>query len=594
MEKRVEITPVLERHILRVEIKYVNGQRVETVWTPDNADASKSMMNQELVSRVVTDPLTGEKRHLTINQAIRKRIEDAGIKKIHKGQNIAIEMILTGSPETMNRMSDKELDQWKNETMAWAGEQWGKENIVSAVLHVDETTPHIHLILVPIVRGLSRTSKKRDEERRRSGKEVKARPRNTSGNRLAANEVFTVPKLYAYHTSYAEKVGAHFGLGRGVRAEKGSKKKHLSSIEYNRQLERERAREQKLIEGLTAEYSAKQEELLTVNDHLAVAQENLQKVNDDMTVAQAALQQITANVAREEEKRQNAKKEADEADARLQEAKRLTVAEQKKYAALQDSGFQLMGAIKQMEGNLEKGRDLEGQIQERENYFRSLGSKSLLDFVSKIPELIKRDLTMLVNKYFKGQVASFAEVEVKNPDGDRFTVMKMDLKLEGKNYNLAVRENDGRVFLDNKLMNYKSGAPVFMKEVADYCTRTLLPEGKEFVASLYKRTEQAQVAQDPVIDALKKKYGEITVNSVTALTTNNKVSGRMYHFTVEGKKRTAVSDYDAREISISPGHVKQGSFYLFDWKTLDGKLACGVGNRVVSREYRKHHKGRSI
>ena len=184
MEKRMEITPVLERHILRVEVKYVEGQRVETVWMPDNADANRAMMNRELVSRIVTDPLTGEKKHLTINQAIRKRIEDAGIKKIHKGQNLAIEIILTGSPETMNKMNEKQLDRWVKESMDWAGEQWGKENIVTAVLHMDEKTPHIHLIVVPIVQGLSRTSKKRDEERRRSGKEVKARPRNTSGNRL--------------------------------------------------------------------------------------------------------------------------------------------------------------------------------------------------------------------------------------------------------------------------------------------------------------------------------------------------------------------------------------------------------------------------
>ena len=83
MEKRMEITPVLERHILRIEVKYVNSQRVETVWMPDNADANKAMMNRELVSRIVIDPLTGEKKHLTINQAIRKRIEDAGIQKIH-------------------------------------------------------------------------------------------------------------------------------------------------------------------------------------------------------------------------------------------------------------------------------------------------------------------------------------------------------------------------------------------------------------------------------------------------------------------------------------------------------------------------------
>ena len=133
-----------------------------------------------------------------------------------------------------------------------------------------------------------------------------------------------------------------------------------------------------------------------------------------------------------------------------------------------------------------------------------------------------------------------------------------------------------------------------MKEIADYCTRTLSPEAKELVATLYKRPEQAPIEQDPVVDVLKKKYGEIDVVSATPLKTNGKVSGRMIHFTVDGKKRTAVYDVDSKEISISPGHVKLGTFYLSDWKTLSGKPAVGANNRVYSHEYRrKHGLGRS-
>ena len=133
-----------------------------------------------------------------------------------------------------------------------------------------------------------------------------------------------------------------------------------------------------------------------------------------------------------------------------------------------------------------------------------------------------------------------------------------------------------------------------MKEIADYCTRTLSPEAKELVASLYKRPEQAPIEQDPVVDVLKKKYGEISVIYATPLKTNGKVSGRMIHFTVDGKKRTAVYDVDSKEISISPGHVKQGTFYLSDWKTLSGKPAVGVNNRVYSHGYRRLHKGHGV
>ncbi len=610
IEKTQTISAVLERHILRVDIRYENGKKIVKTWTPDNADASKAMLNRELVSRAYVNPLTGQTKMRTIDQAIRHRIEEAGIKRLRPGQNTALEIILTGSPETLNSLDEKGLEKWVNESMAWAGKTWGEENIVTAVLHRDEKTPHIHLIVVPIVQGLSRRSKARDEMLRRVGKKVKTKKRNTTGNRLSANEVYTQPRLYAYHTSYAKEVGAHFGLKRGVRGEKGSRKKHQTSEDYNRELERQKLETESLIAEMRSEYSEKQGKLQTVteslaiaqgnlqkiNDDTAAAQENLQKINDETVIAQANLQLIDVDIARKEEKRKKAKREADEEDARLQQKKRLTADEQKKYEELQENESTLKGAIMQMEEKLEKGRDLEGQIAEREDYFHSLGSKSLLELVSKIPELIKRELTRMVNKIYRGQVVSFAEREVNNADGSKFSIMEMDFKLEGNGriLKLSVHENDGRTFLNNNPLNYKSGKPVFLEEIADYCTRTLAPEAKELVASLYKRPEQAPVAQDPVVDILKKKFGEISVVSTTPLKTNGKVSGRMIHFTVDGKKRTAVYDVDSKEISISPGHVKLGTFYLSDWKTLSGKPAVGVNNRVYSHEYRrKHGLGRS-
>lgn len=670
IEKTQTISAVLERHILRVDIRYENGKKIVKTWTPDNADASKAMLNRELVSRAYVDPLTGQTKMRTIDQAIRHRIEEAGIKRLRPGQNTALEIILTGSPETLNSLDEKGLEKWVNESMAWAGKTWGEENIVTAVLHRDEKTPHIHLIVVPIVQGLSRRSKARDEMLRRAGKKAKTKKRNTTGNRLSANEVYTQPRLYAYHTSYAKEVGAHFGLKRGVRAEKGSRKNPQKSIDFNRELERQRLETEAMIEEMRSDYSVQQEKLQTVAESLAAAQGNLQKVNDDTAIAQANLRMVTEAAAREEEKRKNAKKDADneqvrlkelelrtaaeeerntemkeeggrlreelgqvkddldiaqahlrdvsadtareeerrrtvkrEADdeaVRLDEAKRLTAVEQKKCADMKEYGLKLFDAIKQMEGDLEKGRGLEGQIAERENYFRSLGSKSLLEFVSKIPELIKRELNAIVGRYFKGDVDSFKEGSAPVSRGETVEdemIMEMKMKrADGSYYTLAVSESDGHVWHNGKpYISSKTGNRLFMKDLVDYCTRTLSPEAKELVASLYRRPEHAPVAQDPIVDILKKKYGEIAVNSATPLKTNGKVSGRMIHFTVDGKKRTAVYDVDSKEISISPGHVKKGTFYLSNWKTIDGKPAVGVNDRVYSRDYRQlHHNGPSV
>ena len=584
IEKTQTISAVLERHILRVDIHYENGKKIVKAWTPDNADASKAMLNRELVSRAYVDSLTGQTKMRTIDQAIRHRIEEAGIKKLRPGQNTALEIILTGSPETLNSLDEEGLEKWVNESMDWAGKTWGKKNIVTAVLHRDEKTPHIHMIVVPIVKGLSRRSKARDEMLRRAGKKAKTRNRNITGNRLSANEVYTQPRLYAYHTSYAKEVGAHFGLKRGVRGEKGSRQNPQKSIDYNRELERQRLEMETMIAQMRSDYSEKQEELQTVTESLAIAQANLQLATEAAT--------------REEEKRKNAKKEADEEDARLQEVKRLTVAEQVKYEALQETGLHLSGVIKTMEETIERGRDLESQIVERENYFRSLGSMSLWVMLSKIPELIKKELTEIVNKYFKGEVIAYREREVLKEDGEttkneKFYEMKMKWD-GGKEYILGVLDRDASAWINGKRAKLSNGDGISMPEIVSYITRGLTAAGKELVTSLYRKTDAAPVKDDSVVIRLKKKYGDVTVSSVTPLMTNGKQTGRMYLFTAAGKKRTAVSDYEAKEICICPGHAKKGAFYLENWTTIGGKPAVAVNNRVYSREFKKLLKGPSI
>ena len=255
MESRAEVSSILERHIVRQEVKYVNGVRVETVWVPDNADVSKVHLNRELVSREVTDPSTGKAKTLTIQQAVNRRIEEAGITKVRSNQNTCIEIIFSGSPETMCAMSPEQVNAWANDTLAWARGRWGYENVVSATLHCDEKTPHMHVIVVPIVQGQSRRSASKERMDAAMGLDTRKYKTDTTRNRLCANEVYTKPLLYGYHTSYAETVGEKYGLSRGVRAELGSYKKHTSSIEYNRQLAEETAEKERLIKDLTADYA---------------------------------------------------------------------------------------------------------------------------------------------------------------------------------------------------------------------------------------------------------------------------------------------------------------------------------------------------
>lgn len=62
--------------------------------------------------------------------------------------------------------ADGKLDEWCNDNIDWLQETFGKENVVSAVLHMDEKTPHIHATVVPVASGERRKikeEKKTDE-----------------------------------------------------------------------------------------------------------------------------------------------------------------------------------------------------------------------------------------------------------------------------------------------------------------------------------------------------------------------------------------------------------------------------------------------
>lgn len=326
MESRAEVSSILERHIVRQEIQYVDGVRVETVWVPDNADESRVHLNRELVSRTVTDPSTGKAKTLTIQQAVNRRIEEAGITKVRSNQNTCIEIIFSGSPETMCAMSPEQVNAWANDTLAWAQSRWGYENVVSATLHCDEKTPHMHVIVVPIVQGQSRRSASKERMDAAMGVDTRKYKTDTTRNRLCANEVYTKPLLYGYHTSYAETVGEKYGLSRGVRAELGSYKKHTSSIEYNRQLAEETAEKERLIKDLTADYAeltsaventtsklSAQREIMSLqektiaNNDVIIQNQEKQKasvvINDDAVEKQLAEKYVSLAKLTEEEKR---------------------------------------------------------------------------------------------------------------------------------------------------------------------------------------------------------------------------------------------------------------------------------------------------
>ena len=164
-------------------------------------------------------------------EAISHRIRTAGIRrKITPDQVRAIRIVLSGTHEDMERVQDDgRLNEWCDDNLQWLHRTFGKENTVSAVLHMDEHTPHIHATVVPIVTGERRKARKKQAEGKRTYR------KKANAVRLCADDLLTRERLVAYHDSYAAAM-AKYGLQRGIR---GSEARHTTTAQYYRDLKRQ-------------------------------------------------------------------------------------------------------------------------------------------------------------------------------------------------------------------------------------------------------------------------------------------------------------------------------------------------------------------
>lgn len=68
-------------------------------------------------------------------------------QKIRKNAVVAVESVFAFSPGSI---SPENYKSWAAETMHWAADLFGKNNIIDAQIHLDESNPHIHVISIPI------------------------------------------------------------------------------------------------------------------------------------------------------------------------------------------------------------------------------------------------------------------------------------------------------------------------------------------------------------------------------------------------------------------------------------------------------------
>lgn len=234
-----------------------------------NVDPTRTHLNRELVQ------LPGGVTER--DEAIAHRIKSAGIKrKITSDQVRAIRVMLSGTHEDMMKIQqDGRIGEWCDDSMQWLHKTFGKENTVSAVLHMDETTPHIHATIVPIVTGERRKAKQKEQT---EGKRTYRK--KTDAARLCADDLLNREKLVAYHDDYA-KVMERYGLQCGVR---GSEARHTTTAQYYRDLKRQTGELETGVQQLQIDKQEAEKQLKQVKREI-----NTEKLEIVKTEAKSAL-----------------------------------------------------------------------------------------------------------------------------------------------------------------------------------------------------------------------------------------------------------------------------------------------------------------
>ena len=83
-------------------------------------------------------------------QEIRHRIRMAGCR-VRKDSVKFVDTLVTVSPE-FAKAHESEMPEYFNRAFEFLKERVGEENIISAVVHMDEKTPHLHLCFVPLTK----------------------------------------------------------------------------------------------------------------------------------------------------------------------------------------------------------------------------------------------------------------------------------------------------------------------------------------------------------------------------------------------------------------------------------------------------------
>lgn len=239
-----------------------NNREHEPKTNPD-VDMSRSEDNYDLIS------CDNYKR--SIKEKLSNLVESS--RAVRKDAVVVCNFIVTSDNETMNALGADRQREFFQDSVKWFSDRYGADRVLNATVHMDETTPHLHIGVMPI----------------------------TQDGRLSAKAIFTKTEMKAIQTEFARDVGEKYGLERGV---EGSERTHLSEARFKEQKALEMANEHGAIaqelhvlaEDCKQELSEATRSLETVKQELSAMQDRKDTLQGEIERLEAIDKQTKVRV----------------------------------------------------------------------------------------------------------------------------------------------------------------------------------------------------------------------------------------------------------------------------------------------------------
>lgn len=199
-------------------------------------------------------------------QDIDNEIKAAGAKT-RSNSVLALDTIYTASPDFFTGRNNAENDKFFRDCLKFHESHFG--HIISAVVHYDETTPHLHIISVPL----------------------------TKDGRLSARDVIgNKAKMSKTQDAFFEQVGKGYGLERGIHMDGQEKKQHISAQEHElREIKQEIAKGQEELEAIEHSKESARTRAQTARQTATELQKQVEQLQEERVKQHNSLKMLSAS-----------------------------------------------------------------------------------------------------------------------------------------------------------------------------------------------------------------------------------------------------------------------------------------------------------